>query len=289
MNSDLKKEIGMTFPSFVWLFLFFFIPTMIVFAFSFKNHDIYGNIAHGWTLDAIKGLARSNYFILYWRTIWLSSLTTLFCLSLALPMGYCIARANNRWKQVFLLLIVIPFWSSFLIRIFAWKFLLHPEGFLKKILVNLYIVEPETSLLYHSGTVLLVMVYSYLPFAVLPIYAAASKFNFQLIEAALDLGSTRLYAFCRIFIPGIRKGLITALLMVFIPAIGAYVIPDVVGGAQSEMIGNKIAQRIFVDRNLPQASALSAILAAVVLIPMAMVMLIQSRAGKMVLEARGKQ
>jgi spermidine/putrescine transport system permease protein len=128
--------------------------------------------------------------------------------------------------------------------------------------------------------VLLVMVYTFLPFAILPIYAAAEKFDFLLLEAARDLGAGRLQAFVHVFLPGIRRGLVTAFLVVFIPALGSYVIPDLVGGPSGEMLGNKIAQRVFVDRNLPLASALAALLILAVLVPMAAVLLLQSRSRR---------
>lgn len=285
-----KNEFFLTAPSFAWLFLFFLIPSLIIFGYAFKPEDPYGGVGEGWTLVTLKSIVDPTYFALIWRTLWLSALTTLFCLLLALPVGYQLALVSPSLRKLLLLLFVVPFWSSFLIRIFAWKTLLHPEGMFKHLLVNLGLVAPETSLLYNSGAVLLVMVYTYLPFAVFPIYAAASKFNFQLIEAALDLGASRKTAFFKVFLPGIKKGVLTAMVMVFIPAIGAYVIPDLVGGSNSEMIGNKIAQRTFIDRNLPQASALSALLALAVLIPMVIVTLLSSRTKKMVeAEARNRE
>lgn len=263
-----RNELSLTCPSFVWLTLFFFIPSIIIFCYTFKPTDIYGGIGEGWTLNTLQVLLKPHYYLLIWRTLWLSSLTTMICLMLAIPMGYRLAVSKSNTRRLLLLLIVVPFWSSFLIRIFAWKTLLHPEGAFKSMLVWLNIVSEETTLLYNSGAVLLVMVYTYLPFAVFPIYAAASKFNFQLMEAALDLGASQSQAFIKVFIPGIRKGISTALLMVFIPAIGAYVIPDLVGGSNTEMIGNKIAEKTFVERSLPQASALSALLCMVVLAAM---------------------
>lgn len=283
------EELIITLPSFVWLFIFFLIPTLVIFAFAFKPSDPFGGIGEGWTLENIYTLADSSYLKLILYTVWISMLATFFCLALGLPVGYQLARASNRTRQLILLLIIVPFWSSFLVRIFAWKSLLHPEGFFKNILVHLHIIDPSTSLLYNSGAVVLVMVYTYLPFAVLPIYAAASKFNFQLLEAASDLGATRLYGFFKVFIPSIRKGIGTALVMVFIPAIGAYVIPDLVGGTQSEMIGNKIAQRTFIDRNLPLASALSALLSLIILLPTAAITIFQGRAKKLTLEGRAKE
>lgn len=281
MNKEKKlEELSFTFPSFVWLLFFFLVPTLIVFAFSFKPHDIYGNLTEGWTLKAVASLFNKEYLILIFRTLWLSALTTVICLGLSLPIGYFLALANKKLRHLILMLIIIPCWSSFLIRIFAWKSLLHPEGFFKKMLVSMHLISSDTSLLYNSGAVVLVMVYSYLTFAILPIYAAASKFNFQLFEAAMDLGATRLFTFYKIFVPGIRKGILTAVIMVFVPAVGAYVIPDLVGGTQSEMIGNKIAQRTFLERNLPEASALSSLLALVVLIPMTIITMRQSKTKK---------
>jgi len=157
------------------------------------------------------------------------------------------------------------------VRVFAWRLLLHPEGFLKHVLLALGLAGPDTQLLYNSGAILLVSIYSFLPFAIMPIYAAAEKFDFSLLEAARDLGAHSFLAFRKIFIPGIRRGVISAILMVFIPSVGSYVIPDLVGGKNSELIGNKIYQRTFPDRNLPHASALSALMALGVLAPLGLV------------------
>ena len=257
-----------TLPSLVWLLVLFLIPTVLVFAITFKPATPYGGIGSGWTLETLRTLGNPNYPAIVWRTIWLSVVVTALCIVLATPMGYYMARISPRRRQMVLLLVILPFWTSFLVRIFAWKVLLHPEGLLKQLLVFLHLCTPDTSLLYNTFAVLLVMVYTELPFAILPIYAASEKFDFRLIEAAKDLGATSFRAFRAVFLPGIRVGLLTAFLMVFIPSLGSYVIPDIVGGPTSEMIGNKIAQRTFVDRNLPHAAGLSALLTLAVLIPM---------------------
>lgn len=261
-----REEWLLTLPTFFWLTLFFIIPTVIVLAIAFKPAAPHGGFGEGWTLRTLMELGNPNYPAIVFRTLWISAVATALCILIALPVGYCLARASRKWRQFLMLLVVIPFWTNFLIRIFAWKQVLHPEGILKKTLVALHLVAPDATLLYNASAVMLVMVYTYLPFAILPIYAAAEKFDFSLLEAAQDLGSSRLGAFYRIFIPGIRRGLLTATLMVLIPALGAYVIPDIVGGPTSEMIGNKIAQRTFVDRNLPHASALTGLLLVTVLV-----------------------
>ena len=255
-------------PSLCWLSILFIVPTILVFAIALKPADPFGGIGAGWTLDTLRSLGNPNYPSILWRTVWISLLSTLGCIVLAVPCAYFIARAPRRWRNTLLMLIIVPFWTSFLIRVFAWKVLLHPDGLFKRILVTLGMLGPEASLLYNSSSVLLVSVYTYLPFAILPLFAAAEKFDFHLIEAARDLGASRARAFVSVFLPGIRRGMLTAVLMVFIPALGSYVIPDIVGGPNSEMLGNKIAQRTFSDRNLPHASALSALLTLAVVAAM---------------------
>jgi len=262
-----RHEPWVTLPSFLWLILLFAVPAVMVFAIALRPTDPFGGIGAGWTLQTVRSLGNPSYPSILWRTLWLSALTTVVCLLLATPVAYVMARAPARWRHWLLLAVIVPFWTSFLVRIFAWKVLLHPEGPLKHLLVVLRLVPADASLLYNAGAVLLVLVYTELPFAILPIYAAAEKFDFRLLEAARDLGAGPLRTFWSVFLPGIRRGLLTAMLVTLIPALGSYVVPDLVGGPTSEMLGNKIAQRTFVDRNLPHASALSALLAFAVLIP----------------------
>ncbi len=264
-----KNELFLTLPSAGWLVILFIIPTVLVIAMAFRNADPYGGIGDQWTLNTFRDLRNPNYPAIIWRTFWLSVVSTAICIVTAIPASYYISRLRKKYQDIILLLVIVPFWINFLIRIFAWKVFLHPEGMFKHILVNLHIASQDTLLLYNTWAVLVVIIYSYLPFALLPIYAAAEKFDFHLLEAAYDLGATRRQAFLRVFIPGIRQGLLTAIIVVFIPALGSYVIPDIVGGPSAEMIGNKIAQRTFVDRNLPHASALSALLILAVMLPAA--------------------
>lgn len=258
-------------PSVLWLTVFFVIPTLLVVAIAFHTAAPDGGIGKEWTLDTWRHLANPNYPAIIWRTIWISAATTAGCVVLALPCAYAIARMQKKWRAVMAGLIMLPFWTSFVVRVFAWRLLLHPEGFLKHILMATGIADANTQLLYNSGAILLVSIYSFLPFAIMPIYASAEKFDFSLMEAARDLGAKSFFAFRKIFIPGIRRGVISAILMVFIPSVGSYVIPDLVGGKNSELIGNKIYQRTFPDRNLPHASALSTVMAVAVLVPLGFV------------------
>lgn len=263
-RSERTREWLLTLPSLVWLIVFLLIPTLMMFAIAFRPSDPYGGIGTGWTLDTILRMANPNYPGIIWRTIWLSVVATVVCLTISVPVAYCLARISPRWRQWIMLGIVIPFWTNFLIRVFAWKSILATTGSFRGTLVWLGILAEDQPLLYTSGAILLVMIYTYLPFSILPLYAAAEKFDFSLLEAARDLGTTSLGAFFRVFLPGISRGLVTAGIMVLVPCLGSYIIPDLVGGATSEMIGNKIAQYVYTERNLPRASALSAILTVVV-------------------------
>lgn len=272
-----RSEWFLTLPSFLWLAVLFLAPALVVLAIAFKPADPFGGFGAGWTLDTLATLGNPHYPTIVARTVWYSLLTTIFCLLLGTPMAYQMARTAVRWRGLLLLAVIVPFWTSFLVRIFAWKVVLHPDGTLKQLLAGLHLVAPDASLLYSPAAVLLVLVYTELPFAILPLYAAAEKFDFRLLEAARDLGANAFQAWMRVFLPGIRRGLLTATLVTFVPALGAYIVPDLVGGPGCEMLGNKIAQRTFVDRNLPQASALSALLGLAVLAPASLTLLLNRR------------
>lgn len=264
-------------PTFVWLVIFYALPVLVVFLLAFKPVDSYGGIGQGWTTDTLFDLSNPSYPAIIWRTVWLGIVSTLICICMAIPISYQLSRMTSKMKNIFLLLIIVPFWTNFLIRIYAWKVFLHADGVFKHLLVLIGLADSNTTLLYNQWAVLTVMVYTYLPFAVLPIYAIAEKFDFSLLDAAKDLGASSFYAFRRVFLPAISKGIGTAVMVVLIPALGAYLIPDLIGGPTSELIGDKIAQRVFVDRNLPHASALSALLMLAVFIPLAMGVILKKR------------
>ena len=259
-------ELLISSPSLGWLTFFFTIPIFILLALSFKEATYEGNFLPGFSLHSFQVLCEKSTLIIMWRTIWLSSLATFISVLLSIPIAYTLARMPKKIAHSILLLIFIPSWSCFLVRIFAWKTLLHPDGFLKHLLIGMGICSENSSLLYNNYASLFAMVYSYAPFALLPLYNAASKFNFQLLDAAYDLGATQFTAVMKIFIPNIMSACRTAATLVLIPAAGAYIIPDLVGGTDGEMLGNKIAQKIFFERNIPEACVLSILLATVIFI-----------------------
>lgn len=262
-------------PTFMWLLLFYAIPMVVMLLLAFRHADANGDIGATWSLQEIRNLCNPIYPKIFIRTIWLAVTSTFLCVLLAIPISYQLARMRPTIRNIFLMLIVVPFWTNFLIRIYAWKVVLHPDGFLKAIFVTFGLCGPDAILLYNPWAVLTVMVYTYLPFAVLPIYSSAEKFDFAMLDAAKDLGAGSFYGFRRVFLPSIMSGVTVAIMVVFIPALGAYLIPDLVGGASSEMIGDKIAQSVTTKRNLPHASALSALLMLGVFVPLLISMLIR--------------
>ena len=193
-------------PSFVWLVIFYALPVLIVFLLAFKPVDSYGGIGSGWTMKTIQDLGNPSYPAIIWRTLWLGVVSTAICIAVAIPISYQLSRMSTRAKNIVLLLIIVPFWTNFLIRIYAWKVFLHPDGIFKKLLVLIGLIPDSAMLLYNQWAVLAVMVYTYIPFAVLPIYASAEKFDFSLLDAAKDLGASSFYAFRRVFLPGVAKG-----------------------------------------------------------------------------------
>ena len=272
-----KNEILLTAPTLLWLAVFFVIPSFAMLLISFRPANVYGGVEDGWTLDAWRALADPDYPIILWRTTWLSLVTTAVCLALALPIAFFLGKLQGRWRGILLMLVIVPFWTNFVIRVAAWRILLHPEGMLRQALLSLGVIGPDTLLLYNEGAVLMVMVYTHLPFAILPLYAAAERFDYSLLEAARDLVASGFRSVMRVFVPGVSRGLLTAMALVLIPALGSYVIPDLVGGPSDEMIGNKIAQRTLGDRNLPQAATLSVALLAITMIPILVVFLMNRK------------
>ncbi|MFT3991809.1 MAG: ABC transporter permease [Luteolibacter sp.] len=263
-----RPEIFTTLPSFGWLTLFVLIPSLLVLIIAFRTTDPSGGIGSEWTLSQFHVFTEKSIHLLLWRTFWISGVTTVLCLVFSLPVAWFVARTKPVWRSRLLLLIIVPFWTNFLIRVFAWNQILHSEGPFARSLRAIHLLGENESLLFNPGAVILVSVYTYLPFAILPLYAAAEKFDYALLDAARDLGAGAFRSFWSVFLPGVRKGIATATLIVFVPMLGSYVVPDLVGGTDGQMIGNKIAQRNFADRNLPAASAMAAVLSLCVLAPM---------------------
>lgn len=250
-----------TLPVTLWLTLFFVVPSVIVVLFSFMKKGLYGGVEFHFTLDAYRALLNPAFLKVVWVTLYLSVISTVITLIMAIPVAYFLARSKHR--NTLLFFIIVPFWTNFLIRIFAWIAILGNNGFINNLLLQTGLVSDYVQLMYNQAAVVLVTVYTNLPYAILPLYANVEKFDFSLLEAARDLGATKVQSIFRVFLPNIRAGIMTAVIFTFIPDLGSYAIPQLVGGADSYMVGNIIARELTVNRNWPLSSAMSVILTGV--------------------------
>lgn len=265
-----KKNLKLLYylPLTIWMTIFFAIPTAIIIYFSFLKKAAYGGI-DGYTnfsLKAYRDLLDPQLLKVLFKTLRISIVITAIVIILAIPTAYFISRSKH--KNLWLLLIVIPFWTNFLVRIFALIGLLGNNGLINKILMDLFKLSSPIAMLYNERAVIIVSVYILMPYAILPLYTSIEKFDFSLIDAARDLGASKYQALFKIFLPGIKGGIITAIVLTFIPAIGSYAVPDIVGGTDGIMLGNIIANKMFVLRDWSSAAAISTIFIIVTIIAM---------------------
>jgi spermidine/putrescine transport system permease protein len=244
-------------PIVVWICLFFIAPMLIIFAYSGMARGLYGGVEMRFSLEAYRSLANPVFARVTLTTLWISFMATVVTIALGLPAAYYMARSGKAWL---LLLVIVPFWTNFLIRIYAWIAILGNNGFLNSVLVGLGITGDYIQFLYNRNAVVIVLVYTYLPYAILPLYSTIERFDFTLLEAARDLGASHRQSLIRVFLPGIRSGIFTAVLFTFIPTFGAYAVPQLVGGQDSFMLGNIIARELTVTRNWPLSSAISVVI-----------------------------
>lgn len=252
------------FPMGIWFTLFFTIPLAIIVMYSFLRRGLYGGVEWKFTLTAYKQMFNPSFAKVVVRTLWISILATFISIFVAIPCGY--AMAKSKYQTLLLFLIIIPFWTNSLIRIYAWISILSTEGFINTVLIRMGILSEGVQLIYNNGAVVLVLVYMYLPFAILPLFTTIDKFDFALLDAARDLGASKLQAIIKVMFPNIKSGLSTAFIFTFIPIFGAYTVPLLVGGKDSTMIGNIIVDQVSKTRNWPLASAFSMILTMISLV-----------------------
>ncbi|HHU36064.1 MAG TPA: ABC transporter permease [Treponema sp.] len=247
-----------SYPMGVWFSIFFLLPILIIVVYSFLKKGLHGGVDWELSLNAYRQMFVSSYAKLLLRTLWVTFFSTVISLFIALPCGYAMARSKHQTTLLFL--IIIPFWTNSLIRINAWIAILGNEGFINVTLRNLGLITDGLPLLYTQNAVILVLVYMYLPYAILPIFTAMDKFDFSLLEAARDLGATKAQSMLKVLIPNIRSGIVTSVIFTFIPIFGAYTVPLLVGGKDSYMIGNVIVDQVTKARNWPLASAFSLVI-----------------------------
>jgi spermidine/putrescine transport system permease protein len=248
----------------LWLVVFFLIPVIVILTYSFFERDYQGGVLFKFSLQGYKDILNPNYVAVFLRTIFISLISSVVSIILAIPVAYYIAF--SRWKNILLLLVIVPFWTNSLIRIYAWIFILGNNGLVNQFLIKMGFTESYVQFIYNNFAVVLVLVYTYLPFAILPLYSAIERLEKNIFEAAMDLGCSKKQVFFRVLLPNIRQGIISAFVFVFIPAIGTYAVPELVGGKNSRLIGNEIARLLTTARNWPAAAAISSVLLAITII-----------------------
>jgi putrescine transport system permease protein len=280
---------------FLWLVLFFLVPFLIVLKISLSQTAIAQppyvpvlDLSGGWqAIEAFAaGLSPENYALIasdrlyvasYLKSIQIAAVSTLLLLVLGFPLAYGMGRAPRWWQPILFMLVALPFWTSFLIRIYAWVNILQRDGVLNQILMTLRVVDEPPAWLASDTAVYIGMVYSYLPFMVLPLFATLEKMDETLLEAAADLGCPRWKAFWLVTLPLSLPGVIAGVLLCFIPMVGEFVIPDLLGSSQSMMIGQTLWTEFFLNKDWPVAASVGVMLLVVLLVPILFYQHMQTR------------
>lgn len=272
---------GLISPGALWIFLFFNLPLLIMLFISFVERGRAGGIKIPpvYTIEnyrlffnscssAFSGPDCSPFLYLgiFSHSVRIGLIVTFFCILVGYPLAYFMAKQKQVWRDALMILVIIPFWTNFLVRTYALKSVLATEGLLNSFLMNLHVIGQPMNLPFNEFAVVVGLIYGYLPFAVLPMYTSIEKFDYSLMEAAADLGASPRRAFLRVMLPMTLPGVVAALVLVFVPVVGAFITPDIMGGGKVEMIGTLINRQFGVARNWPFGSAMSLILMLLVLI-----------------------
>ncbi len=267
MRSTVIPAAVMVGPVVLWLAFFVAIPLIYVFIMSFCSIDKNTfSVVYRFSFDNYKRLADPNYVQIYIQSLVIAALTTVLCIVLAYPFSYLIARTVSRKKAVLYMLVIIPFWTNSLIRIYGWRTFLGTNGWLNSLLQLLHITSEPVEFLFNRGTTVLGMVYCLFPFMVLPLYTAIEKLDKSLLEASSDLGARGYKTFLHVIFPLTMSGIFSGSIMVFIPTLGFFFVSDILGGGNSDVIGNLIERQFQSGNNWPLGAALSIILIAITLL-----------------------
>lgn len=257
-------------PAFLWLALFIGMPFLFVFLLSLSQRLPSGDVLWSFGISNYSRAFDPIYLAIYLRSGLLALLTTVLCLAVSFPVAMFIAHQESRTvKNLLVFLVTLPFWTSFLVRSYAWIILLRTEGIINNALVGMGLVSEPLPLLYNHFAILVGLVYGELPFMILPLYTAIEKIDKSLLEASADLGCRERQTFLRVLLPLSRPGIIAGVILVFVPSLGAFIVPDLLGGAKSMMAGNLIQSQFAVVRDQPFGSAVAFLLAALVLVLLA--------------------
>lgn len=253
-------------PTVFWLALFFVLPLFVVLVVSFSKRSLLGVVEYDFNLDNYRRVfSELIYLRILWKSVWLAILNTVLCLLVGYPFAFYIARQAPSRQRMLIFLVMIPFWTNFLVRTYALIFIVRDTGFINNILISLGVIDAPLRIMFTQTGVLLGMLYGYMPFAILPLYASIEQLDFNYVQAAQDLGANGLKVFLRIILPLTMPGVVAASIITFIPTLGAYVTPDLMGGGNTFLVGNLLQQQFMTVRDWPFGSALGIILMVMVL------------------------
>lgn len=259
---DLRFARLLKLPMYLWTIAFVFVALLYMIGLSFLSRGELVGVTNQVTFANYLRLAAPEYAKVLLQSLKLAALTTLICIVLGYPFGYLMARLNPKARSIVMLLIIVPFWTNALIRIYGWRILLLANGPVNSVLLGLGIIKEPLKLLYTDGAVLLGMVYALIPFMILPTFTTVDKLDFSVVEAARDLGASPLHAFFTVTVPLTLSGLMAGCVLVFIPSMGLFFLNDLLGGSKSVLVGGLI-QRLMNSRDLPLAAALSVLMLTV--------------------------
>lgn len=265
-KSKLKAILTTIGPVYVWMVLFLAIPLMIIVVFSFLSRGVYGTVEPVFQLNNFVELFQPMYLKVFWSSILISFITTLLCLAMGYPFAYYVAMQSPKLRNKLMLFVIVPFWTNSLIRVYAWIILLRKEGLINQLLLTLNLIDEPLKMLYNYFGIVVGMVYTLLPFMILPLYASIEKLERQYVEAARDLGANSMNVFLHVTLPLTMPGITAGSMLVFIPTLGYFFIPDLMGGGKQMIIGNLIKQQFLTARNWPFGSALAIILIVMTLL-----------------------
>lgn len=266
IRTKVLPTVSMVGPVTLWLAFFVAIPLLYVLVMSFCSMDENYNIVYQFTTENYSRLWDTDYLQIYGQSLVIAFLTTIICIVLAYPFSYIISRTASRKKAILYMLVIIPFWTNSLIRIYGWKTFLGTTGWLNTLLQTLHITDGPVNFLFTQGTTVLGMVYCLFPFMVLPLYTAIEKLDGTLLEASSDLGAKRPATFFKVILPLTASGIFSGSIMVFIPCLGYFFVSNILGGGNSDVIGNLIERQFGKGNNWPLGAALSIILIAITLL-----------------------
>ncbi|MGJ3239775.1 MAG: ABC transporter permease [Anaerolineae bacterium] len=284
MNQEKRSQLSgflLSLPAILWLGLFFLLPLVSILVFSFMTRGQGGMAVLPLTTSSYEDMFFGSYNIILFRSLRIALTATVICLLVGYPLAFFISTRQKSWvRQLSLFLVILPFWTNFLVRTYAWRIILGQEGTLNGFLQWLNVIDRPLTLLNTEFAVIIGLVYGFLPFMVLPVYASVERFNFRYVEAAHDLGANDWTAFWRVIFPLTLPGVIAGTALVFIPAIGAYVTPDLLGGTRGLMIGNMIQRQFIGSGNIPRGSAFSIVLMGLVVLALIFYVFFTSRSNQ---------